>query len=248
MKKMGKTIISVVVCFCPLVMQAQEVKNDSLPRRGVPSEISIGVSSVISEEMPLLMPQGVETPQPTLGGFPILSGSSYYSESKDEAPLKIAPNAIPHEQVPSMSLGPFSAYYSGVEAPGLMNRQAAGLLYRQNLGRFTFSPYVGMEKVNTGVYGFGNLTKATFGSTMSYQVNDWLTVGLYGQYVPTKTSDPRSVIVSPFMPRSNYGGFIEVMFNQHWGVGAKMGREFAPQKNGKWGWKNTTEFYPIYKK
>lgn len=80
---------------------------------------------------------------------------------------------------------------------------------------------------------------------MAYQVNDWLTVGFYGQYVPTKTSDPRSVIMSPFNPKSSYGGFMEVMFNQHWGIGAKMGREFAPQKNGKWGWKNTTEVYPI---
>lgn len=108
-------------------------------------------------------------------------------------------------------------------------------MYRQDMGRFAFSPYVGMSKMNTGVYGMGNLTKATFGSTLSYHVNDWLTVGLYGQYVPTNTTDPRSVIMSPFMPKSSYGGFIEVMFNRHWGIGARMGREFAPQKNGKWG-------------
>lgn len=94
----------------------------------------------------------------------------------------------------------------------------------------------------------GNLTKASFGGRMAYQVNDWLTVGFYGQYVPTKTSDSRSVIMSPFNPKSSYGGFMEVMFNQHWGIGAKMGREFAPQKNGKWGWKNTTEVYPIFRK
>ncbi len=247
MRKM-KMIIGVVACVCPLVTQAQEVKNDSLPSWEVSSEISKGVSPVVSEEMPLLLPQGVETSRPMLGGFPVLMGGSYYSESKDETPLKIAPNAMPHWQVPSMPLESFTAYHSGAEMPGLMDRQTAGLMYRQDLGRFAFSPYVGMEKVNTGVYGFGNLTKATFGSTMSYQVNDWLTVGLYGQYVPTKTSDPRSVIMSPFMPRSNYGGFVEVMFNRHWGVGAKMGREFAPQKNGKWGWKNTTDIYPIYKK
>ena len=71
--------------------------------------------------------------------------------------------------------------------------------------------------MNTGVYGFGNLTKASFGGIMSYQVNDWLKVGLYGQYVPTNTKIPQSVIMSPFLPKNAYGGFVEVMFNQHGG-------------------------------
>ena len=129
-----------------------------------------------------------------------------------------------------------------------MDKRAAMFVYHQDLGKFSLSPYVGIEQVNTGAYRLGYFIKVTFGGNMSYQVNDWLKVGLYGQYVPTNTNDMRSVIMFPFMPKSAYGGFVEVMFNQHWGVGAKMGREFAPQKNGKWGWKNTTEFYPIFKK
>jgi len=239
-------VLVLVACFYSWNMQAQEVKMVSLDT--IPS------ASLPKEDLPLEYSHPIDDSHPTLGGFPVLQGNSYYAEpkepwaSEDGTPLKIAPNAIPHYSVPSSNLGPFAAYSYGVEVPGLMNKQAAGLAYQQNLGRFAFSPYVGIDKVNTDVYGFGNLTKASFGGTMSYQVNDWLRVGLYGRYVPTTTSDPRSVLISPFNPKSNYGGFVEVMFNQHWGVGAKMGREFAPQKNGKWGWKNTTEFYPIYKK
>ena len=175
-----------MACFCTLVMQAQEVKSvslDSIPKASLPKE---GMS--------------LEYSRPSLGGFPVLQGKSYYSESnapwmsEEGKPLEIAPNAIPHISLPSPNLGTMVVYSSSI------------------------------------------------------QVNDWLTVGFYGQYVPTKTSDPRSVIMSPFNPKSSYGGFMEVMFNQHWGIGAKMGREFAPQKNGKWGWKNTTEVYPIFRK
>lgn len=229
-----------MACFWTLVMQAQEVKSvslDSIPKASLPKE---GMS--------------LEYSRPSLGGFPVLQGKSYYSESnapwmsEEGKTLEIAPNAIPHISLLSPNLGTMAVYSSDIEVPGLMNRQTAGVVYQQNFGRFVFSPYVGIEKINTGVYGFGNLTKASFGGRMAYQVNDWLTVGFYGQYVPTKTSDPRSVIMSPFNPRSSYGGFMEVMFTQHWGIGAKMGREFAPQKNGKWGWKNTTEVYPIFRK
>ena len=239
-------ILTVMACFCTLVMQAQEVKSvslDSIPKASLPKE---GMS--FKEGMSL------EYSRPSLGGFPVLQGKSYYSESnapwmsEEGKPLEIAPNAIPHISLPSPNLGAMAVYSSGIEVPGLMNRQTAGVVYQQNFGRFVFSPYVGIEKINTGVYGFGNLTKASFGGRMAYQVNDWLTVGFYGQYVPTKTSDPRSVIMSPFNPKSSYGGFMEVMFNQHWGIGAKMGREFAPQKNGTWGWTNTTEVYPIFRK
>lgn len=232
----------IVACLSPLVMQAQEVKTSQMETNEDFSgkEPSLDFDCSIS--------------RPTLGGFPVLQGKSYYSEpqapwmSEDGTPLKISPNAVPKLETPQMGLGKLEAYVDGSEVPGLMNKQYGGFMYRQDMGRFTFSPYVGMAKMNTGVYGMGNLTKTTFGSTLSYHVNDWLTVGLYGQFVPMRADDPRSVIMSPFMPKSNYGGFLEVMFNRHWGVGARVGREFAPQKNGKWGWKNTTDIYPIYKK
>ena len=236
---MGKKIririaIASVACLCAFPLQAQEVKSislDTIPKTSLPQEV---MTPNIS--------------RPTLGGFPVLSGSSYYSESKDEVTLKIAPNAIPHYTLPSVNIGPLAAYSFRTEVPGLMDKQTVMFVYHQDLGRFAFSPYVGVQQVNMGAYRLGYFNKATFGGNLSYQVNDWLRVGFYGQYVPTNTSDVRSVIMSPFMPKSAYGGFLEVMFNQHWGVGAKMGREFAPQKNGKWGWKNTTEIYPIYKK
>ena len=234
MEKKIRIAIVFVVCLCALPLQAQEVKSislDTIPKASLPLEV---MTPNIS--------------RPTLGGFPVLSGSSYYSESKDETALKIAPNAIPHYTLPSVNIGPLAAYSFSTEVPGVMDKQMVMLVYHQDLGRFAFSPYVGVQQVNTGAYRLGLFNQATFGGNISYQVNDWLRVGFYGQYVPTKTSDMRSIIMSPFMPKSAYGGFLEVMFNQHWGVGAKMGREYAPQKNGKWGWKNTTEFYPIYKK
>lgn len=234
---MGKKIriaIASVACLCAFSLQAQEVKSislDTIPKTSLPQEV---MTPNIS--------------RPTLGGFPVLSESSYYSEFKDEVTLKIAPNAIPHYTLPSVNIGPLAAYSFSTEVPGLMDKQTVMFVYHQDLGRFAFSPYVGVQQVNMGAYRLGHFNKATFGGNLSYQVNDWLRVGFYGQYVPTNTSDVRSVIMFPFMPKSAYGGFLEVMFNQHWGVGAKMGREFAPQKNGKWGWKNTTEIYPIYKK
>lgn len=240
MEKNIGIVVAYVACICPLALQAQEVKSvslDTIPKASLPTEM---IAPIFSNNEPIS--------HPTLGGFPVLSGSSYYSETKDETPLKIAPDAIPHYTLPSANIGPIAAYSFMTEVPGLMDKRAAMFVYKQDIGRFTFSPYVGVEQVNTGAYRLGYFNKATFGGNMSYQVNDWLRVGFYGQYVPTKTNDMRSVIMSPFMPKSAYGGFVEVMFNQHWGVGAKMGREFAPQKNGKWGWKNTTEFYPIYKK
>ena len=246
--KMNRKFIAtaLVACSYALAEQAQEVRTVSLDT--IPS------ASLPKENLSLDYAQPTEYARPSLGGFPVLQSNPYYAEpkepwlSEDGTPLKIAPNAIPHYIVPTSNLGPFAAYSYGVEVPGLMNKQSAGVSYQQDFGRFVFSPYIGIDKVNTGVYGFGNLTKASFSGTMSYQVNDWLKVGLYGQYVPTNTKIPQSVIMSLFLPKNAYGGFVEVMFNQHWGVGAKMGREFAPQKNGKWGWKNTTEFYPIFRK
>ena len=81
-------ILAVVACSCPLVMQAQEVKSvslDSIPKASLPKE---GMS--------------LEYSRPSLGGFPVLQGKSYYSESnapwmsEEGKTLKIAPNAIPH--------------------------------------------------------------------------------------------------------------------------------------------------------
>ena len=232
-----------LACIFSMAMQAQEVKIQQAEIKNVTLD-SVPKASLSGN---VVLPNVLEeNARPSLGGFPVLSGSSYYSESKDEVPLRIAPNAIPHYTVPT--IGAIGAYSFSTEVPGLMSKQAAMAFYRQDIGRFSFSPYVGIEKINTGVYHMGHFNKAMFGGKMSYQVTDWLRVGFYGQYVPTKTTDMRSIVMSPFMPKSAYGGFMEIMFNEHWGVGAKMGREFAPQKNGKWGWKNTTEFYPIYKK
>ena len=229
-----KTLLSIAFCLPLLALQAQEVKTvtlDTIPKAPLP-EATLSSGSV----------------RPTLGGFPVLSGSTYYAEPKEGTSLKINPNAIPHYETPHLTWGPVVTFRSSEEVPGMTGMQTAGFAYQQNIGRLTLMPYAGMSQINTGVYGFGNITKANLGGMMSYQVNDWLRVGLYGQFVPTKTSDPRSIIVSPFIPKSNYGGFVEVMFNEHWGVGAKVGREFAPSRNGKWEWKNTTEVYPIYKK
>lgn len=81
-------ILAVMACFCPLVMQAQEVKSvslDSIPKASLPEE---GMS--------------LEYSRPSLGGFPVLQGKSYYSESnapwmsEEGKTLEIAPNAIPH--------------------------------------------------------------------------------------------------------------------------------------------------------
>ena len=169
-------ILAVVACFCTLVMQAQEVKSvslDSIPKASLPKE---GMS--FKEGVSFKEGMSLEYSRPSLGGFPVLQGKSYYSESnapwmsEEGKPLEIAPNAIPHISLPSPNLGAMAVYSSGIEVPGLMNRQTAGVVYQQNFGRFVFSPYVGIEKINTGVYGLGNLTKASFGGRMAYQVND----------------------------------------------------------------------------
>lgn len=111
-------ILAVVACFCPLVMQAQEVKSvslDSIPKASLPKE---GMS--------------LEYSRPSLGGFPVLQGKSYYSESnapwmsEEGKPLEIAPNAIPHFSLPSPNLGTMVVCSSGIEVPGLMNKQTAG--------------------------------------------------------------------------------------------------------------------------
>ena len=79
-------ILTVMACFCTLVMQAQEVKSvslDSIPKASLPKE---GMS--------------LEYSRPSLCGFPVLQGKSYYSESnapwmsEEGKPLEIAPNAI----------------------------------------------------------------------------------------------------------------------------------------------------------
>lgn len=123
-------ILAVVACFCTLVMQAQEVKSvslDSIPKASLPKE---GMS--------------LEYSRPSLDGFPVLQGKSYYSESnapwmsEEGKPLEIAPNAIPHISLPSPNLGTVAVYSSGIEVPGLMNGQTAGVVYQQNFGRFCF--------------------------------------------------------------------------------------------------------------
>lgn len=116
-------ILAVVACFCTLVMQAQEVKSvslDSIPKASLPKE---GMS--------------LEYSRPSLGGFPVLQGKSYYSESnapwmsEEGKPLEIAPNAIPHISLPFPNLGTMAVYSSGIEVPGLMDSQTAGVVYQQ---------------------------------------------------------------------------------------------------------------------
>ena len=147
---MGKKIririaIASVACLCAFSLQAQEVKSislDTIPKTSLPQEV---MTPNIS--------------RPTLGGFPILSGSSYYSESKDEVTLKIAPNAIPHYTLPSVNIGPLAAYSFSTEVPGLMDKQTVMFVYHQDLGRFAFSPYVGVQQVKMGAYRLGYFIK-----------------------------------------------------------------------------------------
>ncbi len=163
-------ILAVVACFCTLVMQAQEVKSVSF---GFHSGRHLYLRKVCR----LRKVCGWNILIPSLGGFPVLQGKSYYSESNapwmsekgktfgdcaecDTSYFSSFPN-----------LGTMAVYSSGIEVPGLMNKQTAGVVYQQNFGRFVFSPYVGIEKINTGVYGFGQ----------SHQSFFWRTNGLSGK-------------------------------------------------------------------
>lgn len=123
MKEICKIIfLTIVACLCPWAMQAQGVKSlRSEPLKADVKTISLDTIS----NVPLPEEEYVPS-RPTLGGFPVLQGSSYYSESKepwigeDGKPLRISPNAIPHYETPTMQLGGLSAYSAGVDVPGVM--------------------------------------------------------------------------------------------------------------------------------
>lgn len=253
--KKGTILLLALSLFWGANVRAQEVNTelqDSAVSKVQPTDL-------LPEVKPSLVPQPGTVTRSNIASSldlklsdPLSNGTSAGSagaESAKPVSMKIGENALPDFSSSSTWLPKgVKVYGDDWQLPGLMSQRTATFAYEKEWGRLQLMPYTSVSKLGTGVYGIGGVNRMALGGQMKYHVNDWLTVGLYGQYVPVSTTDMRSMMMAPFTPKSNYGGFVEVMFNQHWGIGARVGREFAPSRNGKWEWKNTTDFYPIYKK
>lgn len=167
-----------------------------------------------------------------------------YGAGNMQERLSISPNALPQFSPQSDFVVPaFSAYRISDQVTEGMDRQTAMFAYRIDVGNLSIMPYAHYDMVNAGF--MGHYTKMGVGSRMAYEVNDWLTVGMFGQYVPKNS---QSIMVAPFDPKTNYGGFVEVMFNQHWGVGYQVSRDYVLQRNGKWKWQTSHALYPVHRK
>lgn len=120
--------------------------------------------------------------------------------------------------------------------PGLMDIGSGALMFHQDYGRFHFSAVgmankywmpgisspIGMPMLNTQ-YGFGG--------EVSYDVGKALTLHAFGTYYATNPM--MGTAASPYLNSTNYGGYADIRFSEHFGSDVGVRRYLSPM-TGKW--------------
>ena len=120
--------------------------------------------------------------------------------------------------------------------PGLMDISSGALMFHQDYGRFHFSAVgmankywmpgisspIGMPMLNTQ-YGFGG--------EVSYDVGKALTLHAFGTYYATNPM--MGTAASPYLNSTNYGGYADIRFSEHFGSDVGVHRYLSPM-TGKW--------------
>ena len=114
--------------------------------------------------------------------------------------------------------------------PGLLDRESGALTLQQNLGRWTFTALVTADKYRFSSMGFLE-TRYGVGGTISYQVNNHLSLHAFGHYYGN--SSMISPMVNPYLATTTYGGYADIRVSKNFGVDTGVRRYLNPM-SGKW--------------
>lgn len=114
------------------------------------------------------------------------------------------------------------------EMPGMMGIESGSITLVQQLGRFTFTTHADAVK-----YGYFNglTTSYGIGGSLSYRINDRLSVTMFGNYyTPTGNVNPA---MAGYISLPSFGGYVDYRFSERWGV--KVGAQsYRTSDTGRW--------------
>lgn len=114
--------------------------------------------------------------------------------------------------------------------PGLLDRESGALTLYQETGRWSFSASALADKYRMVGMGFLE-TRYGVGGTVSYWVNNAISLHAFGYYYPN--SSLISPAVNPYLGTTNYGGYADIRFHKNFGMDAGVRRYLNPM-TGKW--------------
>ena len=114
--------------------------------------------------------------------------------------------------------------------PGLLDRESGALTLYQNIGRWSFSASALADKYRFVGMGFLQ-TRYGAGGTISYFVNDALSLHAFGYYYGN--SSMISPAVNPYLSTTTYGGYADIKIHKNFGVDTGVRRYLNPM-TGQW--------------
>lgn len=114
--------------------------------------------------------------------------------------------------------------------PGLLDRESGALTFYQNIGRWSFSASAMADKYRFVGMGFLQ-TRYGAGGTISYFVNDALSLHAFGYYYGN--SSMISPAVNPYLSTTTYGGYADIRMHKNFGVDTGVRRYLNPV-TGQW--------------
>ena len=115
--------------------------------------------------------------------------------------------------------------------PGMLDRESGALTLHQSLGRWTFSASALADKYH--FVGMGHLqTQYGFGGTVSYALNNTITLHAFGYYYG-KQPMMAGPAIAPYLSTNSYGGYADIRISDYVGVDAGVRRYLSPM-TGKW--------------
>ena len=114
--------------------------------------------------------------------------------------------------------------------PGLLDRESGALTLYQNVGRWNFSASALADKYRFVGLGFLQ-TRYGVGGTVSYMVNDALSLHAFGYYYGN--SSMITPAVNPYLATTTFGGYADLRLHKNFGVDAGVRRYLNPM-TGQW--------------
>ena len=114
--------------------------------------------------------------------------------------------------------------------PGLLDRESGALTLYQGVGRWGFSASALADKYRLVSMGFLE-TRYGVGGTVSYWLNNVISLHAFGYYYPN--SSLINPVVNPYLGTTNYGGYADFRLHKNFGVDAGVRRYLNPM-TGKW--------------
>lgn len=204
-------VLSACLLMCVPLLSAQDLHDD----KGISG---VGMDAAARKEMSgdrhdarmLMVSRHVSMLSPM--AYDRLTGLTY------RAPFVFATN---FETVNASGVAPIAMWNDGMlyasggrqSYPGMMGVESGSITLMHTSGPLTFTGSLMAEK--TG-YFRGLQTIYGVGGSVEWRMSDALSLTVFGSYYGN--SRYLGPAMSPFLPTTNFGGYMSVHFNEHWGV------------------------------